>query len=154
MSKKSMILIVGIFLVVVGAFGAGFFILWSKMSEAIQQSAQAASPPEAVEQKAATLGPMIPLGSLTVNLADEGGKRYLRVAIELEIESEKLTEEINKRLPQVKDTILTILPTKRFEEIHSAEGKQQLRDGIMGRLNPTLASAKITNIYFTEFVVQ
>ena len=89
-----------------------------------------------------------------MNLADKGGNRYLRVTIDLELDSEELESEVAKRLPQVRDSILTILPTKRFEDISSAQGKTALRDQMLERINGMLARGQITNIYFKEFVIQ
>ena len=100
------------------------------------------------------LGPIFPLDTFIVNLADKGGKRYLRITLDLELDSEELESEVAKRLPQVRDSILTILPTKRFEDISSAKGKIALRDQMLERINGLLARGQITNIYFKEFVVQ
>jgi flagellar basal body-associated protein FliL len=47
-----------------------------------------------------------------------------------------------------------ILPSKRFEEIASVEGKTALRDEIMDKLNSLFPRIVISNIFFTEFVVQ
>jgi flagellar FliL protein len=47
-----------------------------------------------------------------------------------------------------------ILPTKRFEDISTAQGKTALRDEIMETMNTYLLKGKVTNIYFKEFVVQ
>jgi flagellar FliL protein len=100
------------------------------------------------------LGPIFSLDTFIVNLADKGGKRYLRMTIDLELDSEELESEVKKRLPQVRDSILTILPTKRFDDISSAKGKTALRDQMLERINGLMARGKVTNIYFKEFVVQ
>jgi flagellar FliL protein len=47
-----------------------------------------------------------------------------------------------------------ILPSKQFEEIASMEGKMALRDEIIARLNSLFSKKVVTNIFFTEFVVQ
>jgi flagellar FliL protein len=47
-----------------------------------------------------------------------------------------------------------ILPTKRFEDISTVQGKIALRDEVLETLNGFLAQGKIINIYFKEFVVQ
>jgi flagellar basal body-associated protein FliL len=47
-----------------------------------------------------------------------------------------------------------ILPSKRFEDIASIEGKTALRDEIIGKLNSLFPSAVISDVFFTEFVVQ
>ena len=89
-----------------------------------------------------------------MNLADKGGNRYLRVTMDLELGNSDLETEITKRLPQVRDSILMILPTKRFEDISTVQGKTALRDEMLATLNGYLTQGKITNIYFKEFVVQ
>jgi flagellar FliL protein len=47
-----------------------------------------------------------------------------------------------------------ILPTKRFEDISTVQGKTALRVEMLETLNGYLAQGKIANIYFKEFVVQ
>jgi len=42
----------------------------------------------------------------------------------------------------------------RFEDISSLEGKIALRDEIIAKLNSFLKSGTITNLYYTEFVIQ
>lgn len=100
------------------------------------------------------LGPIYALDTFIVNLANNGGNRYLRVTMDLELDNKNLESEVNKRLPQVRDSILMILPTKRVEDISSVAGKTTLRDEILEKINSYLAQGKITNIYFKEFVIQ
>lgn len=160
MSNKIFIILIGVTMVFMFGLGGGLFMMWNKLSAMEIRRAQvsAANGDEAganisvpVEE---LLGPIFTLDTFIVNLADKGGKRYLRVSMDLELDSEKLENEVKKRLPQVRDSILSILPTKRFEDISSAKGKTDLRDQILTRINGLLARGQITNIYFKEFVVQ
>jgi flagellar FliL protein len=89
-----------------------------------------------------------------VNLADQDRERYLRVAINLELKEEAIAKDVEKRLPQIMDSILMILPTKKVQDIQSSTGKIALRDEILTKLNNIFKSDVIKNIYFTEFVVQ
>ena len=139
--------------------GGGLFMMWNKLSEMGTQAQGTAEGGEKADQDNPVsvekmLGPIFPLDTFIVNLADKGGKRYLRITIDLELDSEELESEIAKRLPQIRDSILTILPTKRFEDISSAKGKTALRDQMMEKINGLLARGRIANIYFKEFVVQ
>ena len=97
---------------------------------------------------------MFPLDTFIVNLADEKSKRYLKVTMQIELKEGEPLELLEKRLVQVRDIILMILPTKRFQEIRSADGKTLLRQEIMTRLNDLFKKEAVHNIYFTEFVVQ
>ena len=72
----------------------------------------------------------------------------------LELENEDLIDEMEKRLPQIRDVILVILPTRTYQDIRSAEGKTALRTEILAKLNGLLKREAITNVYFTEFVIQ
>ena len=136
--------------------GGGLFMMWNKLSTLNTQGVanagqQPGDPVASIEQP---LGPIFALDTFIVNLADKGGNRYLRVTMDLELGNPELESEIEKRLPQVRDGILMILPTKRFEDISTVQGKTALRDEVLETLNGFLAQGKIINIYFKEFVVQ
>ena len=92
--------------------------------------------------------------TFVVNLNDPGGKRYLKTNIELEYVSETLGEELARRLPQLRDLILLLLSSKSLDDIQSVDGKIALRRELIQRINQTLTSGKIRNLYFTQFVIQ
>jgi flagellar FliL protein len=147
--------LLGVLIVFMLGMGGGLFLMWNKLSALDAQStADAGEESEQAADLEQPLGPILPLDTFIVNLADKGGNRYLRVTMALELETNQLEDELNKRLPQVRDSILMILPTKRFEDISSAEGKTALRDQILEKINSILVLGKITNIYFKEFVIQ
>ena len=155
MSNKVLIILIGVLMIFMLGMGGGLFLMWNKLSAInMQTNANAGVPPGqagAIEQP---LGTIYALDTFIVNLADKGGNRYLRVTMDLELGIPELESELEKRLPQVRDSILMILPSKRFEDISSVEGKIALRDQILETLNGFLTQGKITNIYFKEFVVQ
>ena len=150
MSKTVIIIICAVAVLFMGMMGAGFFILWSKVSNVATQPAAE----EAAEEEELKLGPLYPMETLIVNLADEGGKRYLRITMQLELSTADVALEIDNRLPQVKDAILMILPTKRYRDVNNIDGKVTLRDEIIVKLNELFSKGEVTNIFFTEFVIQ
>ena len=159
MSNKILIILIGVVMVLMLGLGGGLFVMWNKLSAMETRSSSTAEDAEQGDQDSSVpvdklLGPIFSLDTFIVNLADKGGKRYLRMTIDLELDSGALGSEVNKRLPQVRDSILTILPTKRFDDISSAKGKTALRDQMLERINGLLARGRVTNIYFKEFVVQ
>jgi flagellar FliL protein len=154
MSKTLIIIIAAFLLFVMALMGGGFFILWTKMAALSAPAPATEEEVAAEEEETEEIGPLYSLGTLIVNLADEGGKRYLRVSIELELESAEMTEEVEKRLPQVRDSILMILPTKTFNDINTTPGKIAVRDELLAAMNGIVTTGKIKNLYFTEFVVQ
>jgi len=159
MSNKILIILIGVMMAFMFGLGGGLFMMWNKLSAMETRTQGTTKDGKQADRDTSVpveklLGPIYPLDTFIVNLADKGGKRYLRITIDLELDSEKLKGEVAKRLPQVRDSILTILPTKRFEDISSAKGKAALRDQMLVRINGLLARGQITNIYFKEFVVQ
>jgi flagellar FliL protein len=94
------------------------------------------------------------LEQFIVNLIDPLGRRYLKVQIELEIDSLEAMEEAGKKNAQIRDSIITLLTSKSYADIESPEGKLQLRQEIISRVNQFLHKGKAVNAYFTDFVVQ
>jgi flagellar FliL protein len=153
MSNKLIFLVVAVLMVLTIGLTAGFFMMWNKLSDLNVQATMAATSKNGKAQ-AAALGPLYSLDTFIVNLADAGRSRYLRVTMDLELAISTDAGALSERLPQVRDSILMILPSKQFDEIASMEGKIALRDEIMDKLNSLFARTVVTNIFFTEFVVQ
>lgn len=117
-------------------------------------------------------GVMVNMSTKIINLADTSGRRYIRLTIVLEFapdysteaEPQKegeatdpnaaLTEEINTRMPLMDDVVITLLSTKTYESLYTADGKELLRREIMDAINARLPEFHVISVYFTEFVVQ
>ncbi len=155
MNKIILIAVIASAVLFAGAVGGGFYMMWNKLADL---DALVRPPEEDVEEEdeegLLATGAMFPLDTFVVNLADEKSKRYLRVTMQIELKEGEPVEILEQRLVQVRDIILMILPTKRFQEIRTADGKTLLRQEMMTRLNTLLKQEVINNIYFTEFVVQ
>jgi len=154
MSRKILIILVVNFVVTVGLIGTGFYLISKKVSSPDGEKKAVPKTETKAQQHPTMIGPIYPLEAFIVNLADTDGKRFLRVTIDLELSEEPVTEEIKERLPQIRDSILTILPTKKLEDLQSVQGKTALREEIITTVNSFLSQGHITNIYFTEFVFQ
>ncbi len=152
--KSPMMLIIIIVIVglVVGGGGAVTLLMMKGGSD------EEADVEKKEEKKAADkpnmLGPVYPLETFIVNLSGAQGRNYLKVDISLELNDQKLQQEIDNKLPKIKDTILLVLSTKTFDEIKTSQGKLQLKDELLLRLNNYLTAGSINNLYFTSFVVQ
>jgi flagellar protein FliL len=109
---------------------------------------------ETENKKQELIGPILTLDTFIVNLLGDRGKKYLKVKVELELDSEQTTAEITLRLPQIRDSILTMLSSKTNEDINTLEGKFQLRAEIIATINQYLKTGKIKNVYFTDFIIQ
>jgi len=156
MSKKVIIISILAVFIFMTAIGGGFYMLWSKMSQMNGPGTEVTDTGEDAEgeEEDNTIGPMYSLDSFVVNLAEAGSNRYLRVTMELELDNELLKTELEQRLPQVRNAMLMILPTKKTADINTVDGKLAMRDQCIDEINAFLTTGEVTNIYFTEFVIQ
>ena len=103
-------------------------------------------------------GPKLVMGApkeFTANLIDPGMKRYLRVKMTFEyVESKALVKELDARDPQVRDAIIVVLRSKTVAELVGAEPTEQLRTELVTAINSVLSAGEVTDLYFTEFVIQ
>jgi len=150
--KKSRLLffiILGVTLLLLG--GGGFFTY--KKFLAPQPVAPAEG--EATQAEAQTpIGEIFALEPFVVNLADPQGKRYLKLKIEIELESPAAVEKATKVAPKLRDMVIMMLTSLSFEEVMTPEGKIRIRDELLERFNQIMRPDRIKSIYFTEFVVQ
>jgi flagellar FliL protein len=89
-----------------------------------------------------------------VNLADKDVRRYLKVKVELEVDNEKASKQLEKSLPRIRDTLIMLLSSKTYQDISTSEGKLLLKQEIMKQLAAMPNGKKISGAYFTEFVAQ
>jgi len=152
MSKTVLIIIISVAVLFMGMVGAGFYILWNKISQVPLDPSKVAEMP--VEEEENAIGPLYALDTMIVNLSDHGGKRYLRVTMALELSDPESVATVESRLPQIRDAVLMILPTKTYDDVSTTDGKIALRNQVMEKINDLMTKGRVNNIYFTEFVVQ
>jgi flagellar FliL protein len=99
-------------------------------------------------------GSVVPLDSFVVNLADEGAQRYLKVTMKIEFLGSQPPPHFSGRQAQIRDLILTLLSSKSVGDVRTVEGKAQLRDEIIARVNRVLGDDAVRAVYFAEFIVQ
>ena len=101
-----------------------------------------------------TVGSNMKLASFIVNLRDNSGRRYLKLSITLELASSSAATDIDRQEAKIRDSIIVLLSSKTYAEIGTVEGKYQLRDEVVLRINQFLEDKPVKTAYFTEFVIQ
>lgn len=91
---------------------------------------------------------------ILVNLADPGGKRYLKLVMKMELNNEAVLEEVKNRGFQLKDSMIMLISSKEFDDIATASGKQALKQEMITQLNKFVKQGQVKDLYFTEFIVQ
>lgn len=99
-------------------------------------------------------GGILELEPFIANLADDGGRRYLKATFQVDFGTGEVPAAMQDRLPQTRDLLLTLFTSKTFDDIRTPEGKQQLREEIIARVNQVLDRDLAKAVYFTEFIVQ
>jgi len=157
MSKKLIIILTAVVFLVVLMMGGIFFMMWSKVSKMEGQLVPVEEPQEEEEEtveEETVVKPIFPLKSFIVNLAGENGKRYLKIKMDLEIANEEFNDALRMRIPQIRDSIMMILTSKRYDDVKDTEGKIALRQDIQNRVNSFFKEPCVSNIFFTDFVIQ
>jgi flagellar basal body-associated protein FliL len=95
------------------------------------------------------------LETFVVNLTGSSQRAYLRIGITLGL-AHPLASRNPEAVPTalVRDTILGILATAQPEQMLKAEGKQRLKEELLKALQDRAPQIAVTNVYFTEFLVQ
>ena len=99
-------------------------------------------------------GSVITLEPFIANLADDGGRRYLKATFQIDFGTAAVPAGMQAHLPQTRDLLLTLFTSKTFDDIRTPEGKQQLREEIIARVNQVLDRDVAKAVYYTEFIVQ
>ncbi len=155
-SKNSPLLLGLIFLNTLVIIGVGYFLYTEKMQELKKPSIEPIEQGAALDQKEGTLEPTsgyaVPLDYFLVNLAEDQGQKLFKVQMEFDVDSTEVQEEINKRMPQVRDIIIILLSSKTYNQISTPKGKERLKEEIRDTVNSFLTKGKINKVLFTQFI--
>ncbi|MEO5361106.1 MAG: flagellar basal body-associated FliL family protein [Nitrospirota bacterium] len=146
-SMKQIIILGAIILVVAG----GGFFAYTKFFAKQEGGKEGAKEAEHKETKHGEQV-LIAIDPLIVNLTDKN--RFIKLSLQIEVGDKKLEATMKEKMPLLRDAIIMLLTSKSFEAISGPDGKFQLKDEMLGRLNQALGSELIKNVYFTEFMVQ
>lgn len=146
-SKSGVSTFLGVAIAVVLVVGGGgaWYLHHSKV-QASNDSGQAESQPLST----------IHLESFIVNLADQDQITYLRASIDLGVDKAPAKKEGEGSVPvaAIRDTIIGVLATRHSAELLTPEGKDKLKQDLIAALNQRVPEVGVTDIYFTDFLVQ
>jgi flagellar protein FliL len=136
--KRSPLIFIVIFLLLIIIAGGGYFgysILYNK---------KAAAPKTEITYS---------LDDFLVNTADTGERRYIKTKIYIGYTESKLTEELDTKKPILRDTVNSILYSKKASQMNQA-GLEIMKTEIKDKLNKILITGKIDNIYYYDVLLQ
>jgi flagellar FliL protein len=97
---------------------------------------------------------MYEVPEIVVNLNGIDRRRFLSVKFYLGFDEPKLEQELEKRMPEIRDGVNKILWVKTADEINTPEGKETLREEIFETINGMLNSGKLRGVYFWHLMIQ
>ncbi|MBP7517644.1 MAG: flagellar basal body-associated FliL family protein [Desulfobulbus sp.] len=153
--RKKLVVMVAAVLVLLLAGGAAWYFLVYKKAEAARQAeaSKAAAIAKTVPEEA-QIGPMVEIKEFVVNIIGQDVSHYVKASMSLELDREATLDEVNKRMPQIRDAILLLIGNKTYEELQDIQGKNQVKAEVKSKINSFLKTGKVNNVYLTDFVVQ
>lgn len=151
---KGMLIIIAVIVVVALAGGGGAYFFLKKSGGGSAGEAEKGKTEGSKEGGKAGEGAMLVLEPFVVNLNEQSGNRFLKVALQFEMSDPKLVELGKLKNPQIRDAIITLLTSKTADAMMLPEGKLQLKDEITIRANQILGENTVKNVYLTDFVMQ
>ena len=174
-SKKKLFIIIGLSILLLGGLGAGGFYFYKNMGKKAAAGGDNATAQKAEtkpegghgsekkDEKAAEHaalaptdggGELVSIPPFLVNLADPQGRRYLKLALDVEVKDKAASDQLNKNMPKIKDALILLLSSKTYEDLASIENKILLKKEIVERLTLVLGEQKVMRVYITEIVIQ
>ncbi len=84
----------------------------------------------------------------------KGSNNILKINITFEYTDEELVSILNKNKSKIKNSTLELLRNKTLEELSGKDGQQNARKDIKSAVIEITESNNISNVYFTEFIIQ
>ena len=150
--KKMIIIGVGVLLL--AGIGGGAFLFLKEdppaEGDALAAAAQAAKIAEPIYTG---LDP-----EFVVAFQEPKNARFLKLGIEVMARDDDVIEHVKLHMPAIRDSIVMMLSGMDESDLFSAEGKEKLRENILGAVQAVLekntGSPGIEAVYFTNFVMQ
>lgn len=100
------------------------------------------------------MGPGYTFETFIVNIAGSGGRRYLKCTITVEFDSNAGVTEAGTKVPLMRDAVIDILSSKSLEDLEPGAPRDELRTELVSAVSSLITKAKVTRVFFSEFVIQ
>lgn len=160
--KKSKLLpivliVLGAVLLAAASTGATMYLMSSRMLD----KAPVGEGGEQEQEKPADVGPPIYFGlnpAMVVNFQNPGPVRFLQVTVQVMAREKEVIEAVKEHMPAIRNDLMMLFSSQRYETIKSREGKEALRQEVLGEIQRILTEqtgeAGVEQVYFTSFVMQ
>ncbi|EDS77862.1 flagellar basal body-associated FliL family protein [Clostridium massiliodielmoense] len=99
------------------------------------------------------------LDEFLLNLkSDDNSSKYLKTNISIGYadvkENKELEDELKNKKAIIRDTINSVLRSKKKEDFATNEQVERIKKEIKDKVNPLLQKGQIYNVYFSEIIIQ
>lgn len=143
-SNKSLMIVLFILgLVVIGGATFGGVYLFMKTNKSVEA------------QEVIVENTYMDLAEFTVNLADEGGKRYFKGELSLGYDKTKtkLAEELTTNQVVVRDAVIFYFKSQKADYINNVANEGAIKKQLIEAINKELKKGKITDIRFRSMII-
>lgn len=142
--KNKVVMIMLIMLVAISLVGVLAVVVINKMNA---PTTEAETQPTADEIVAAS----VEIPEITTNLA---GNEYIKIMFTIQTDSEKAKEELEKRIFQAKNIIISELSEIKGEDLTEKAGKEKLQEAVKKDINKIMQEGKVEQVYITSLILQ
>ena len=131
--------------------GGGGGAYWYFVARAAAATAEPAEPVEPEGTGVVNFDPFV------VNLADPGGMRFLRVNLALVVKDEEEAKELGENAvvkSRIRSSLIELLAQQTSDVLITPDGKVALKKAIQEQVAHVAHEAEVSDVLFTEFVVQ
>lgn len=157
--KSNTVLLIAliVLLLLVGGGGAAFFLMGGKDKSA-KDDAAATTEHKAEEIKDKETHYLRLGKEFVVNLENTSKVNYLQVEIQVMAHKTEPLDLIKQNMPVIRNKVMLILSSQKYEEVNTPKGKEKLRkeikQAIQAILHEESPKANIEAVYFTSLVMQ
>lgn len=151
---KSRLPLIALVAVVVGLIAGGAGAYFAGLLDPLLGGGEEASA-DGHGQAAAAVTSYFSLPDLMVSL-NTGRSRpiFLKLRVTLELPAETTAARIQEAMPRIVDYCQTYLRELRPEELHGSAGSVRLREELLRRIQAAVAPNPITDVLFSELLMQ
>ena len=142
------LVVVNLVVVLAAAGGAVAFVTMGGTG-----SAAAEAPPEEADAPR-SVGPLMEISDIVVNLEDEDSQHFVRAGFQFELSDAERQSDVEAHLVPIRSAFLLHFSGMTVDQTRGREARQQLLDDLKTIANEEIGAELVSHVYFTAFVVQ
>lgn len=150
--SKKLIIIVAVVVLLVVVGGVGAFLALGGSGQGDEDGEEDFEEDVEEDEEMDAPAAILPLETFIVNLQVKGS--FLKSTVQLEFAEPELPPTVESDVPKIRDAIIRVLSGKSSADILTVEGKERLREELRDTVNDAIGAEDVTQVYFTEFIIQ